>query len=45
MDKINISEGGRFISEILDIKDILKKKDWPLAADIEKLFDSFDRQF
>ena len=45
MDKRIISEEGRFISDILDIKDILKTKGWPLAADIEKLFDSFKRQF
>ena len=45
VDKKIISEGGRFIFDILDIKDILKTKGWPLAADIEKLFDSFDRQF
>ena len=37
MDKRIISEGGRFLSDILDTKDILKTKGWPLAADIEKV--------
>ena len=45
VDERIISEGGRFIFDSLDIKDILKTKGWPLVADIQKLFDSFDRQF
>ena len=45
MDKRIIREGGRLISDILDIKDIFKTKGLPLAKDTEKVFDSFHHQF
>ena len=38
-----ISEGGRLISDILEMTDILKMKGFLLAIDTEKTFDSVDQ--
>ena len=40
-----ISEGGRLISDILEMTDILKMKVFLLAIDTEKTFDSVDQYF
>ena len=40
-----ISKGGRLISDILEVMDLLKIKCLLLTVDIEKAFDSVDHQF
>ena len=40
-----ISEGGRLISDILEICDTLKIEGFLLTVDIEKAFDSVDHSF
>ena len=40
-----ISEGGRLISDILEISDMLSLKDLLLTVDIQKAFDSVNHQF
>ena len=40
-----ISKGGRLISDILEITDLLKIKSLLLTVDTEKAFDSVDHQF
>ena len=45
MDKRFISEGGRLISDIVEITDLLNIKGLLLTVDIEKAFDSVDHQF
>ena len=45
LDKKFKSEGGRLISDILEIKDLLKIKALLLTVDIKKGFDSVDHQF
>ena len=45
VDKRFISEGGRLISDILQIKDLLKIKGLLLTLDIEKAFHSVGYQF
>ena len=45
MDKRFISIGGRLISDILEILELLKIKGLLLMVDIEKTFDAVDYQF
>ena len=45
LDKKFKSEGGRLISDILEITDLLKIKALLLTVDIKKGFDSVDHQF
>ena len=45
MDKRFISIGGRLISDILEILELLKIKGLLLMVDIEKTFDAVDHQF
>ena len=45
VDKRFISLGGRLISEILEITDLLRIKGLLWTVDIEKSFDSVDHQF
>ena len=45
VDKRFISLGGRLISEILEITDLLRIKGLLWTVDIEKAFDSVDHQF
>ena len=40
-----ISEGGRLISDILEISDMLSLKDLLLTVDTQKAFDSVNHQF
>ena len=40
-----ISEGGRLISDILEISDMLSLKGLLLTVDIQKAFDSVNHQF
>ena len=40
-----ISEGGRLISDILEIIDVLNMEGYLLTKDIEKAFDSVDHYF
>ena len=45
LDKRFISKGGRLISDILEITDLLKIKSLLVTVDIEKAFYSVDHQF
>ena len=45
MDKRFISIGGRLISDILEILELLRIKGLLLMVDIEKTFDAVDHQF
>ena len=40
-----ISEGGRLISDIFEVSDLLKLKGLLLTVDIEKAFDSVNHNF
>ena len=40
-----ISEGGRLISDIFEVNDLLKLKELLLTVDIEKAFDSVNNNF